>query len=248
MAKIMLTDQYQSLDAARIVATVEQLSKRIAARFPDADLYAVCKQLLTIAQIAKVRSEQIKRPIYSIRFVVAVLIVSFVVAIPLAFVQHLVETDGVETDHVRQWDNLLQLLDAGTNVAIVLGATLFYLATLESRWKRARALAMIHELRSIAHIIDMHQLTKDPERVISTVVTTDVSPRITMSQAELGRYLDYCSEMLALTGKLAALYVQNFNDPVALAAVTEVETLTTGLSRKIWQKMMIVHQAIERAE
>ncbi len=69
-----------------------------------------------------------------------------------------------------------------------------------------------------------------------------------MSQAELGRYLDYCSEMLALTGKLAALYVRNFNDVVALAAVTEVETLTTGLSRKIWQKMMIVHQVIGRGE
>ena len=53
----MLTDQYQSLDADRIVATVGHLSERIAARFPDAGLYAVCKQLVTTAQIAKVRSE-----------------------------------------------------------------------------------------------------------------------------------------------------------------------------------------------
>lgn len=158
------------------------------------------------------------------------------------------EIDNVETDQVRQWDNLLQLLHAGTNVVIVLAAILLFLATLESRVKRTRALAMIHELRSIAHIIDMHQLTKDPERVLSTVATTNASPHLAMSQAELGRYLDYCSEMLALTGKLAALYVQNFNDAVALAAVTEVETLTTGLSCKIWQKMMIVHQAIERAQ
>ena len=28
---------------------------------------------------------------------------------------------------------------------------------------RKRALAAIHELRAMAHIVDMHQLTKDPE-------------------------------------------------------------------------------------
>jgi hypothetical protein len=62
-----------------------------------------------------------------------------------------------------------------------------------------------------------------------------------MSSFELSRYLDYCSEMLSLTGKVGALYVQNLHDPVALASVNEIETLTTGLSRKIWQKLMIIH-------
>ena len=47
--------------------------------------------------------------------------------------------------------------------------------------------------------------------------------------------------MLSLIGKLAALYVQKFDDPVALAAVNEVEDLTTSLSRKIWQKIMIIN-------
>jgi len=107
---------------------------------------------------------------------------------------------------------------------------------------------MIRELRSIAHIIDMHQLSKDPERVVSTLAMTDVSPQIDMTPAELVRYLDYCSEMLALTGKLAALYVQNFNDTVALAAVNEVESLTTGLSRKIWQKMMVMYEVLGHSQ
>ena len=56
----------------------------------------------------------------------------------------------------------------------------------------------------------------------------------------LGRYLDYCSEMLSLTGKVAALYVQDFEDDVAVQAVNEIEDLTTGLARKIWQKLTIV--------
>ena len=48
------------------------------------------------------------------------------------------------------------------------------------------------------------------------------------------------SEMLSLTGKIAALYVQDFEDGVAVQAVNEIEDLTTGLSRKIWQKLTIV--------
>jgi hypothetical protein len=50
--------------------------------------------------------------------------------------------------------------------------------------------------------------------------------------------------MLSLIGKLAALYVQKFDDPVALAAVNDVEQLTTGLSRKIWQKIMILNAVL----
>ena len=76
--------------------------------------------------------------------------------------------------------------------------------------------------------------------VIGEAPTTDSSPTRRMTQFELGRYLDYCSEMLSLTGKVAALYVQQFDDGVALQAVNEIEDLTTGLSRKIWQKLMIV--------
>ena len=61
-----------------------------------------------------------------------------------------------------------------------------------------------------------------------------------MTPFELSRYLDYCTELLSLTGKVASLYVQDFQDPVALDAVNDIENLTTGLSRKIWQKIMIL--------
>ncbi len=68
-----------------------------------------------------------------------------------------------------------------------------------------------------------------------------VLPPRQMTRFELSRYLDYCSEMLSITGKIAALYIQSFDDAVALAAVNEVENLTTGLSRKVWQKLMILY-------
>jgi hypothetical protein len=61
-----------------------------------------------------------------------------------------------------------------------------------------------------------------------------------MTLYQLTRYLDYCSELLAHTSKLAALHAQGFDDPAVLAAVNDVESLTQGLSAKIWQKIMIL--------
>src|SRR5207248_2018749 len=96
------------------------------------------------------------------------------------------------------------------------------------------------QLRSIVHIVDMHQLTKDPERLMSPQPDTASSPPREMNAPELGRYLDYCSELLSLTSKIAALFVQDFADPVVLSTVNEIETLVTGLSGKIWQKITLL--------
>jgi hypothetical protein len=125
-----------------------------------------------------------------------------------------------------------------------------FLLTLEGRIKRRRMLALLHQLRSVAHIVDMHQLTKDPERLMSAHADTASSPVRTMSAPELGRYLDYCSELVSLTSKVAALMVENHGDPVVLAAVNDIETLATGLSGKIWQKITLLERvtAAERGQ
>ena len=129
---------------------------------------------------------------------------------------------------------------------VFVGIAVAFLVTLETRLKRRRALDAINELRAIAHIIDMHQLTKDPEMVFPGQPWTSASPERKLTPFELNRYLDYCSEMLALVSKIAALYVQSFPDRDALAAVDEIETLTTGLSRKIWQKIMILDRYVRK--
>lgn len=64
-----------------------------------------------------------------------------------------------------------------------------------------------------------------------------------MDAHQLTRYLDLCSDLLSVISKVAALYVQRFQDPVTLAAVDEVESLTSGLSRKIWQKIVLLERA-----
>jgi len=56
---------------------------------------------------------------------------------------------------------LLQGLDAGVNEIILLAVAMLFLGSLESRIKRNWALRALHELRSIAHVIDMHQTLAD---------------------------------------------------------------------------------------
>ena len=50
----------------------------------------------------------------------------------------------------------------------------------------------------------------------------------------------------AFEEKVSALYAERFDDPVVLQAVEEVEALTTGLSRKIWQKIVILGEPTQR--
>ena len=86
----------------------------------------------------------------------------------------------------------------------------------------------------------MHQLTKDPSMGVNVGSDTPSSPRRTLTRFELTRYLDYCSEMLSLTSKVAALYAQALPDPVVTDAVSDIERIASGLSQKIWQKIMIL--------
>ena len=145
---------------------------------------------------------------------------------------------------LRQTDfsNFIQAIDAGISSIVYIGAAILFLISWETRIKRSRALKAIHELRAMAHIVDMHQLTKDPERAFQIGQHTASSPRHPLTPFQLSRYLDYCSEALSLISKIAALYVQGFQDSVVLDAVDDMEDLTIGLSRKVWQKITLIDQ------
>ena len=136
--------------------------------------------------------------------------------------------------------SIFQGIEAAMNIVVLLGAALFFLISLEIRMKRRRSLRDLHVFRSFAHVVDMHQLTKDPSSLAGEGPTTPSSPARTMSKFEVTRYLDYCSEMLSLISKLAALYAQNLPDAVVIDAVNDIEELTTNLSSKIWQKITII--------
>jgi hypothetical protein len=229
---------YSHLDRQHLVATVSRLQERIRERFPSAGLLAVAAELHTIAERHAARSAAIRRPVWRLRLLSAALLLSGVVVLAWLLAGALPGADGPP----RTWADTLQALEASVSMLFFLGAGAVYVASLELRSKRRRCLQALHELRALAHIVDLHQLTKDPDRALRPDAGGDSggSPERPLSPFLLTRYLDYCSEMLSLIGKVAALYAQDFPDPQAVGAVDDIEDLTTGLSRKVWQKIMIL--------
>ncbi|MEP6836063.1 MAG: hypothetical protein ABJB74_21920 [Gemmatimonas sp.] len=236
----MSDSPYRQLDPTQIVATLTRLRERIAERFPSASLGGVSQELLTLTNEATDTIAYLRRPLWILRIAVGTAIVgaAFVLFMASKSVRIPVGVSGVS--------EFFQGIEAAINDLIFFGLGVFFLVTVEMRIKRRRALRALHQLRSIIHIVDMHQLTKDPERLMSPQQDTASSPERSMAPPELGRYLDYCSELLSVTSKVAALFVQYFNDPVVLVAVNDIESLAAGYSSKIWQKITLLERASAR--
>ncbi|MBL8747677.1 MAG: hypothetical protein JNK78_00850 [Planctomycetes bacterium] len=222
-----------TLDPERVVATAARLRDRIHERFPEANLGKVATTLLEIARDHTDRVATITRPNRLLQATSATLLLLGIGAVGALLMEARLDTTWTLAE-------TLQSLEAGLSMSFFLGAAAIYVLSLDLRQKRRRCLQALHELRALAHIVDMHQLTKDPDGLQPGRPDTPSSPDRTLTRFELARYLDYCSEMLSIMGKIAAIYVQDFPDPQAVAAVDDIEDLTTGLSRKIWQKIMIL--------
>jgi hypothetical protein len=231
--------RYRALDCDEIDQTLARLHSRIAERFPESGLRKVCEELIAVGEETKECVAFLRSPHWLVRSIVGAVILAGLVVVLFAVNMTL----QVPTRAEGRAD-VIQAIDATASSSVFVGFAVLFLFTIEPRLKRRRALKVAHELRSLAHVIDMHQLTKDPERLLSPETPdTSSSPERNMTPPELGRYLDYCSELLSVASKLAALLVQYFDDPVLLGAVDEIETLTTGLSGKIWQKIQMLDRS-----
>ena len=231
------SNSFRNLEIADIVATVQRLGSRIRERFPNSGLYRVCCGLEGMARETSARAANISRPKLWLRTLLTRLAVAG--AVGAIFI-------GRWMLGLRASDELagtMQGLEAAVNLVIIIGAAGAFLVTLEARWKRKLALSALNEFRSVAHVIDMHQQTKDPSALGGP--RTSSSPNRIMTRYELVRYLSYCSEMLSLASKAAAVYADNIHDPAVIDAVGDIERLTTNLSQKIWQKITLVETDIE---
>jgi hypothetical protein len=214
-----------------LLKTADALAQRIHERFKDSGLARVAAEIVQLIQDALVRAEKIRRPNLLLRAGLVLLAVAGLVALGVYVETHREGASAVTL--------LVQVLDSAKGSAALLAATALFLWTLEVRLKRRRALQAIHELRAIAHIIDMHQLAKSPDRLGSETMPVKVGGRL-MTREDMRAYLHYCTELLALVSKIGQLYVEDFPDTSALDAVNQFENLATSLSGKIWQKIMIL--------
>lgn len=221
---------YRSLSAEQVIHTIDTLRCRIAERFPGSGLERVACELSEVAKRCADESERLREPVTPIRL--SVYTIWTIGTFALGWIALTLHFDMATFDAA----SLVQVLEPAMNIAVLVGLGVMTLGRFEERWKRAKALDYLHELRSIAHVVDMHQLTKDPYRRL--LPATASSPNVSLEGPLLERYLDYCSEMLSLAAKLAALFAQSCRDPEVVAGAGDIEQLTTALSRKIWQKIM----------
>jgi hypothetical protein len=219
-----------------VVETIEKLVARIFERFDDCGLYRLCVQLHEIAKVDTRRAVSIARSYIGLRVLVFATIAAGIAV--LAWMLSLIDFTNATADSVS---SAAQGIEAAANLTILAGAAVLSLLKLEERLKRRRALAALHELRSIVHVIDMHQLTKDPSKFIVRA-NTPSSPPLVLNTFQMTRYLDYCSEMLSLTSKVAVVFGQSLDDQAVADVVSDIERVSSGLSQKIWQKIVILQE------
>ncbi|MCY7396178.1 MAG: hypothetical protein LH468_08525 [Nocardioides sp.] len=230
-----MTLRRDRLDPAPVLETVQRLRARIYSRFPERDLVRVCEDLVELVVAIRDATPGSQQRLRTARRTSRVLVGLVVVAAMALALRSALGDAGVERG--LDW---LPLVEAAVNDLVFAAIAVFFLYSLPERLQRGQLLALLHRLRSLAHIIDMHQLTKDPERLRPDFVPTTVSGPSDLTRDQMERYLDYCSEMLSLVGKAAALCAEESRDSLVLDTVGTVETLTASMSQKIWQKISVL--------
>jgi hypothetical protein len=231
----------EQLDGSAVIQTTARLVRRVEERFPGSGLGGVCVAIHATSLNTQDQIDELLKPIWRLR--VLAIAMGFVSASLLLYLL----LGGVEWSRFvlpNTFKDFIGLLEPTLGSVIFLTAYSVFVSTVEKRWKQARVLQALTKLRGLAHVIDMHQLTKNPERFMLIGPDTEASPDRSLSPFEVGRYLDYCSEMLSILGKVSALWAQAFPEPTVLVAVDQIETLTVGLSRKIWQKLMVLQGVV----
>src|SRR5215510_9598468 len=153
---------YRHLDSNEIIKTVETLKARIERRFPDSGLSKLVGELSLVAKETVNRTVWIQRPHLLLRAATALSTIGIIALLVLMLVH-------IPQFKFDDYTNFIQALEASISSVVFIGAAILFFLSWENRIKRRRALKAIHELRSLAHIVDMHQLSKDPESYFAPV-------------------------------------------------------------------------------
>ncbi len=237
MAKASPSGDEIQLSADHVGDTVAQLERRVDARFGERGLTKAARDLGDLVALARSEAsesrERLRRTTLTARTMSVAIIAATLFLLALSLRPAVTDGLAKPTDWVPLAESIVN------DVVFVVIAVLFLWAFPE-RLERRSLLRLLHRLRSLAHVIDMHQLSKDPEQVSPGYTPTAQSVRHGLDADQMRHYLGYCSEMLSLTAKTAALCAEHSTDGVVLETISTIETLTTELSNKIWQKISLL--------
>lgn len=186
--------RYRTLDPKLIIETAERLEERVAERFPDAGLRGVAAELVSLSRDLAKAAKELEAPIWWLRGVIIAAVVAG--ALVFLFVGTILPLGRFSGSHDAVQS--VQGIESSLNVVILAVVGFLALLRAEERIKRKKVFRELHGLRSLIHVIDMHQLTKDPAALSADFKPTAHSPaRITnaadraLSRLLLGNAVDH---------------------------------------------------------
>jgi hypothetical protein len=214
--------EYSDFDHQRLLVTMDRLCRRVGRDFEGRGIARVANELRGKVQPVQDATEVAFRAVLRARaaawFLIALVVIAELVALGFTY------SDVVSGAGPTRSFDWAPLLESTINLVVFAGVAVYFLLLhLPERLQRTRLLEQLYGLRTLAHIIHMHQLSKDHS-----------DPPMTRS--EYVAYADYCSEMLALAGKAATLISKHTSDPTVLETVGSVELLANELSSLALQK------------
>jgi hypothetical protein len=225
------------LSPEHVGATVAHLERRIQARFGERGLTKAARDLGHLIVLVQSEADQARDRIRRTTLIARAVSITIVAAtvFALAFSLRSAVLHGLA--RTTDW---VPLVESVINDLVFAAIAVVFLWAFPERLERRTLFRLLHTLRSLAHVIDMHQLSKDPEQLSPTYTPTEQSIVHGLDADQLYHYLTYCSEMLSLTAKTSALCGEYSTDSVVLETISYLETLTTELSEKIWQKISLL--------
>jgi hypothetical protein len=217
----------RALDADEIMATLTAIGHRIGAEFPSSDLVQSHADLMQLTRQTRANVANVRRTPWFIRL-------AFIVAVIVLLI--LLSLLGKIILGVRATDELSDLMQ-GLDSAIVTGNVFtsgiaVYILSLDTQLRRKRGLVALNEIRDTAHAIDMQEIVQSSNRAANSKFSGNAS----YANFDACGYLDCCSDMLSICGKLAALYSQAMHDNFIVDTVANIERLTAELSHKMWRR------------
>ena len=159
------------LEPAKLIETAQRLERRIVERFEGSGLSRVCAELVKRTTQAEHACEHIRSPQYGLRLLSGVIIALIVLAALGAGYLALQES----AQGPASWTDVATVGEAIANEVILLAAAIWFFVTLERKRKRDRVLGAMNQLRTLAHLIDIHQLSKNPDTIGGTCCRSPVS-------------------------------------------------------------------------
>ena len=240
----MQTSHSHSLQAEKIEKAISELEQGIHEILPGRKIGDVCHELREVAREAHTKSLRNKSSSFTRNkllklFLIAalILIVTSLITFGLSYFLREILTSLGRNIGIEEG---LQMTDTAITLLLPSIAYIFYRLKDNIKTYRTEVLNDLHKLRMLSHIIDVKQLNKTPDWIDWKEEKNKHDRKLNARQ--IAFYLEFCSQMQSLIGKIAVLYIRDVNDPALITAVNEIETLTTGLSRKTWQKLMLMQK------